>query len=112
MHEYPITQHIIEISSDSAKDNKVSKINLIMGDACGYLFESIELYFDLLSKGTACEGATISAEYTASKLCCRNCGELFIRQPFSFTCSVCGGEGAPTDIGREFYVKSIEVCHE
>jgi hydrogenase nickel incorporation protein HypA/HybF len=42
---------------------------------------------------------------------CAKCGAHFIRKPFEFRCPDpdCGGDGEPTDIGREFFVKSIEI---
>ena len=43
------------------------------------------------------------------KLKCPKCGELFERRPMSFACPVCGTDGGPTDIGKEFYIESIEV---
>ena len=27
----------------------------------------------------------------------------------TFDCPECGGEGGPTDIGKEFYIDSIEI---
>jgi Zn finger protein HypA/HybF involved in hydrogenase expression len=35
--------------------------------------------------------------------------QQFERQPFSFACPHCGGEGRPTAVVTEFYVEYIEV---
>ncbi len=109
MHEFPVTQRILEIACVSAQDVTVTHITLVMGEECGYLAESIALYFDILSKDTVCRGATLHFERVKPELACRDCGLMFHREPFKFTCPQCGGEGAPTPIGREFFVKSIEV---
>lgn len=112
MHEYPITKRIIEIADDYARKNNaidVKKINLVVGDYCGYVASSIELYFDIIAEGSLCHNAELSIERIIPKLKCNNCGELFIRKPFSFECPNCKGEGSPTEIGKEFYIKSIEV---
>jgi len=118
VHEYPATQNIIETvlrhaatlrNAAPAKDRvSVKKITLVIGEASGMIGESILLYFDLMAKGTACEDAELSIETVKPRLRCRACGKLFLRKPFSFECE-CGGEGEPTEIGREFYVKDIEV---
>lgn len=112
MHEYPITQRIIEIADEYAVKNnaaEVKRINLVVGDYCGYVASSIELYFELIAQGSVCEKAKLNIERVVPKLKCNSCGELFIRKPFSFECPSCKGEGSPTDIGKEFYIRSIEI---
>ncbi len=112
MHEYPVTKQIIETASKYAKENhagKVRRINLVVGDYCGYVASSIELYFDIIAQGSPCEGAVLNISRVKPELKCDACGEFFVREPFSFKCPFCGGEGGPTEKGREFYIKSIEV---
>jgi hydrogenase nickel incorporation protein HypA/HybF len=112
MHEYPITRRIIEIAGEYAVKNnadEVKVINLVVGDYCGYVASSIELYFELIAQGSVCEKAKLNIERVVPRLKCSNCGELFVRKPFSFECPKCGKEGSPTEIGKEFYIKSIEV---
>ena len=112
MHEYPVTLRIIDVASDSARENgaeKVKKIKLVMGEDCGYLADSIALYFDIIAAGTLCEGAELCFEYIKPQLRCKKCGNLFLRKPFVFTCPDCDGDGEPTEIGREFYLDSIEI---
>jgi len=112
MHEYSVTQNIIDTAvRRAAADNRsvtVKKISLVIGEASGVSGESIRLYFDLIAKGTLCEDAVLEIENVRAMLKCRKCGSLFLRKPFSFACT-CGGEGEPTDTGREFFIKSIEV---
>lgn len=112
MHEYPITKRIIEIAEEYAVKNnaaEVKVINLVVGDYSGYVASSIELYFELIAEGSVCEKAKLNIERVIPKLKCNSCGELFIRKPFSFECPHCKGEGSPTEIGQEFYMKSIEI---
>lgn len=112
MHEYPITQQIIKIAENHAKDAgaaKVTAINLVVGDYSGFIGESIQMYFDVISENTLCDGAKIHIERVKPKLQCSQCGVYFERKPYSFQCPACGGEGGPTAIGKEFYIDSIEV---
>jgi len=108
MHEYPLTQRIIETAAKYAGGAKVRKISLVIGESSGVLGDSIRLYFDIIARGTVCADAEIEIESVRPMLRCAVCGALFERKPFSFACP-CGGEGVPTEIGREFYVKQIEV---
>lgn len=112
MHEYPITLRIIEIAQERAKAEKasrVTKVTLVVGDYSGFIGESIDMYFHHISAGTLCEGAEIEIRRVVPKLQCKACGELFERKLYSFECPLCGGEGGPTAIGKEFYIESIEV---
>jgi hydrogenase nickel incorporation protein HypA/HybF len=112
MHEYPITLKIIEIAEAHArKENasRVVKVNLVVGDYSGFIGESISMYFNHISEGTLCEGAQIAIRRVVPQLKCKSCGEYFTRRPFSFECPHCGEEGGPTEIGKEFYIESIEV---
>lgn len=112
MHEYPITQQIIKIASEHCKQSggsKVSKINLVIGDYSGYVGSSVQMYFDIIAEGTICEGAQVDIRHIKPKLKCADCGALFEKQLLSFDCPKCGGQGGPTDIGKEFYIESIEI---
>ena len=115
MHELPITEQIIKIATEHGRKacaSKIERIRLVVGERSGYIGESIQMYFDIVSKGTLCEGAVLEIEATKPKLRCPACGELFERKPTRFDCPSCGTDGEPTDIGREFYIDSIEVSRE
>ncbi len=115
MHEYPITLEIIRIAEETAREKNakhVLKIALVIGDLSGYVGESVHMYFDEISKGTACEGCALEITRVRPKVKCQSCGEVFERKPFSFECPVCGGTAGPTTIGTEFYIDYIEVSRE
>lgn len=112
MHEYPITQQIIRIASEQAKENnarRVTRITLVVGEYSGFIGDSIQMYFDIISKGTLCEGAVLDIENVKAKWRCPACNLDFIRKPLSFACPQCGQDGEPTSIGKEFYIKSVEI---
>lgn len=112
MHEYPITEQIVRIASDKAKENNarsVTRIALVVGEYSGFIGESIQMYFDILAKGTICEGAALEIENIKAKWRCPHCDIYYSREPLSFACPKCGQDGEPTSIGKEFFVKNIEV---
>lgn len=112
MHELPITENIIKIAGEHCSENggsRVTAIHLVIGDYCGYVGSSIQMYFDVISEGTLCEGARLEMTRVKPKLRCKSCGALFERKPLSFTCPTCGGDGEPSEIGKEFYIESIEI---
>ena len=112
MHEYPITCHLVSLACEQATDRgsgRVSKITLVIGDDAGYVGDSIRLYFDAVAEGTRCAGADLDIIRIRPQLLCTGCGRHFIRKPFSFACPDCGADGRPTEIGKEFFIKSIEL---
>jgi len=112
MHELPITKQIVKIAQEhglKARASKIERIRLVVGERSGYIGESIQMYFDVISEGTLCEGAKLEIESVKPKLRCPTCGTLFERLPYRFDCPACGTDGEPTEIGREFYIDSIEV---
>jgi hydrogenase nickel incorporation protein HypA/HybF len=40
---------------------------------------------------------------------CDRCNKNFIRPRYSFDCPDCGGLGKPTEIGKEFFIESVEL---
>ena len=118
MHEYPVTLEIIRQAEEACRASArfqaggsalVDEITIVAGESCGYLPESIEMYFDIIARGSLCERARLTFIRVPAKLKCADCGGLFIRKPFSFECPYCGGEGGPTEIGREFYIESVKI---
>ncbi|OPZ86791.1 MAG: Hydrogenase/urease nickel incorporation protein HypA [Firmicutes bacterium ADurb.Bin419] len=112
MHEYSITQQIVKIAEENAKKygaTRIERISLVVGELSGFIGDSIQMYFDILAKDTLAEGAQLDITYVKPQLKCTKCKYYFYRSRFSFECPKCGGMGAPTEIGKEFYVKDIDI---
>ncbi|MEI6100887.1 MAG: hydrogenase maturation nickel metallochaperone HypA [Eubacteriales bacterium] len=112
MHEYHEAIHIIEHAIEQAQadgKNKVTKINLVIGENSGYSGDTIRMHFEDAAAGTICEGAEINVRPVKAMLKCPDCGELFVRKPFRFDCPHCGAQGVPSEVGREMSIESIEA---
>ena len=60
MHELSVTEQVLNVTLEharQAKAQRVIKVNLMIGELTSYVGESIQFYFDLLSKGTEAEKA-------------------------------------------------------
>jgi hydrogenase nickel incorporation protein HypA/HybF len=112
MHELSITQHILDIvtkHAQRANAERVKAINLVVGDLTGFVDDSIQFYFDMLSPNTLAEGARLNIRRTPVKMRCRTCGAEYVPQDLSWLCPRCKASGGEIISGREFLVDSIEV---
>lgn len=113
MHELPVTQSILEIAlrhAGRAGAGRILAINLTIGDLTGFVDDSIQFYFDYLSKGTLADGARLAIERIAARVRCGQCGAEYA-PPDSriWTCPNCEALGGEVIAGKEFSVASIEV---
>jgi hydrogenase nickel incorporation protein HypA/HybF len=112
MHELAVTQSIIEIvtrHAEQASAQHIRRIHLVIGELASIVDDSVQFYFDFLSKGTLAEGAELVFRRPGILLVCESCGHRWQPQEADWTCPACGVAQAQLVEGREFYVDSIEV---
>jgi len=112
MHELAITQNMLDVVLEQAKEagaKEVGKINLVIGEMTGVVKECVQFYFGFLSQGTLAEGAALAFTMVATKARCRVCDKLFELEEFDWTCPYCGGKEMEIVAGKELFVESIEV---
>ena len=74
MHELSITQNILDISLRAAAAQGAKRIRVIrleLGPFSGVVPECVQMYLDVLGKGTAAEGARIEARRLPLRVECR-----------------------------------------
>ena len=112
MHELGITESIVDIASNKAREaqaSKVVRINLVVGELSGFVPDCIEFYFNSLSKGTITDEATLNFELAPAQFRCRYCSAVFHPQDTLLSCPKCQSHSLEIAGGRELYVESIEV---
>lgn len=112
MHEYAVTQSMITLALEEAhraEASKIIEIRLVIGDLSTIVDDSVQMYFDLMSEGTIAEGAKLVFRRVKAEFKCKNCGEVFIKPAKGFDCPKCGHMGTPTEVGKEFYIESLEI---
>jgi hydrogenase nickel incorporation protein HypA/HybF len=113
MHELSITQSILDIALRHAKGagaKRIVAINLVIGELTGFVDDSIQFYFDFLSKDTLAQDARLNFDRIAPLARCHACGAEY-NPPNSriWTCPECNALGGEVVAGREFSVASIEI---
>ncbi len=112
MHELGVTQAILDIALDkakAAKAEKITKINLVIGEMSGIVDDCVQFYFDFLSKDSIASGTTLSFKRIPMQVRCRKCGFSFLPDNSLWSCPQCNEWDVEIIAGREFYVDSIEV---
>jgi hydrogenase nickel incorporation protein HypA/HybF len=59
MHELGITRNLVAIVSDAAQGRRVRKVWLEIGERSALLPDAVRFCFDVVSRGTALEGAAL-----------------------------------------------------
>ncbi len=112
MHELSVTEGLLSIVNEEAKKRgvkKVTGINLVIGELASIIDDSVQFYFDILSKGTASDGAVLFFKRIAAEYTCTECNHVFVKKSYSYKCPECGGKAIIANKGQEFYIESIEV---
>lgn len=116
MHELAVTQGILDVVLAAARANnarRVNAIDLVVGDLSSIVDDSVQFYFDMLSKGTPAEGAELRFRRQPAEATCWSCGYKFnVSVPLKPVCPACGSTQLHVSGGKEFYVESIDVDEE
>ncbi len=110
MHELAITQSILEIALRYADGiNRITQLNLVIGDLSSVVGDSVQFYWDIVSRGSVAEGARLHFKRIRTRFQCSECGQGFEPDGRDYTCPHCGGLKVTLVAGREFRLESIEV---
>ena len=112
MHELAVTQSLLETASDYAHKSKAKKVislNLIIGDLSGIIDESVQFYWDFVTKDSICADSTLNFEHIPAVMICQNCEEQFEIGAELIPCPNCQSVNLKLISGDEFRLESIEV---
>jgi hydrogenase nickel incorporation protein HypA/HybF len=112
MHELSIAQALIEQveAVQSAHDGRaVVSVGVRIGTWRLVVHESLDFYFQTLTKGTPLEGSRLEVETVPARGRCARCGEEFPVEAPLIVCSVCGGVGGELVQGQELDLVSVEL---
>ena len=109
MHELSLSSAVVNTVVGHADGRRVSVVSLKIGQLRQVIPDSLEFYFDFVSRGTVCEGARLEYELVPAVLRCAPCGREWGIEIPAFRCPFCGGSDVGVRSGEEFQVESIEV---
>ncbi|MDY6868443.1 MAG: hydrogenase maturation nickel metallochaperone HypA [Chloroflexota bacterium] len=112
MHELSVTESVLEIAckhAEKAQAEKVTDIFLEIGRLSSIIDDSVQFYWDLISKDTLCENAKLHFKRVPAKLVCTECGQEYMLEDELMPCPNCGSAKIKVLSGDEFNLNSIEI---
>jgi hydrogenase nickel incorporation protein HypA/HybF len=112
MHELAVTENLLEIAlrhGKSAGANKISDLYLVIGQLSSIIDDSVQFYWDIVSKGTLAEGALLHFQRKSIQLICEKCGNQYSPISEDMACPICGSIRVKVISGEEFYLEAINV---
>jgi hydrogenase nickel incorporation protein HypA/HybF len=109
MHELSVTQSILDIALKNAGTRKIKQINLVIGQFSSIVDDSVQFYWEIISKDTSAEGSLLHFERIPGEMTCQNCGHIFHPTDETFDCPSCSSPFVKISKGEEFQVDSIDV---
>lgn len=112
MHELPVTESLLEISLRHAAQSggtRVTDLYLVIGDLASIVDESVQFYWDIVSKGTIAEGATLHFERIHPTMHCLDCNQDYLPGKEDFSCPNCHGQQVRVVGGDEFRLSAIDI---
>jgi hydrogenase nickel incorporation protein HypA/HybF len=112
MHELSVSAAIVDTAVKHAAGRKVLLVSVRLGHLRQVVPDSLAFYFDLCSRDTVCEGASLEYEVVPAVLRCEPCAREWAVSEPAFRCPTCDGARVVTVSGEELEVASIEVEEE
>ena len=112
MHELSITENILNIASKHAQQSqaiRVTDIHLVIGSLSSIIDDSVQFYWDIITKETICDGAKIHFQRVPAELLCLDCRNTYTIQDGLTPCPNCGSTRVNVVAGEEFWLDSIEI---
>lgn len=112
MHEYAISQHLLDVTlerAEAAQAQRIRAITVRLGRFSGIVEDSLRFYLELLTPQTLADGAALQVEWVAGRLRCHTCQYQYEPEGTLWFCPKCGGMGGEVLSGRECYLQSIEI---
>ena len=112
MHELAVTESILEIALRHAQPSqarKISDLYLVVGQLSSLVDDSVQFYWDFVSKNTPAEGARLHFRRIPAELHCLDCDQTYTLTYRDLACPGCSGANIKITAGEEFFLEAIEV---
>jgi hydrogenase nickel incorporation protein HypA/HybF len=112
MHELAVTESILKIAEKHAIQAgaiKVTDINIVIGQLASIVNDSVQFYWDIVSKDSICENARLHFKRIPAKVVCLDCSHEYALPGELEPCPNCASMRIKIASGEEFWLDSIEI---
>ena len=113
MHEMALTESIVEIAVEAAKEQgaqRVTRVFVDVGALSCVEAEALEFCFAAAAAGTVAEGASLEIKRIAGEGWCAECDRPVALAERFGVCPECGGSSVRMTAGDELRVRELEVA--
>jgi hydrogenase nickel incorporation protein HypA/HybF len=109
MHEFRITQKLLDAALTEAKSRRIVNVNLLIGPFSEEREASIQFYWRDLAKGTSGEAAELHFQHMEADMKCFGCGGALSLDDEGSICRYCQNNLLHLLSGEDVKLESIEV---
>lgn len=112
MHELSVTENILKIAirhGEAANAQRVTALYLVIGQLSSIVDDSVQFYWDIISKDTIAEGAQLHFRRVPVEMACLHCDRHYTPERDDFACPICGSTTVRVIAGEEFFVEAIDI---
>jgi len=112
LHELGLTQNLIEIAEAHARRegaSAITSLTLKIGSLSGVFPDAIEFAFDVCSKGTLAQGASLNILQIPALGRCQQCATETSMESLADGCSRCGSFALEILQGQEMALTEMEI---
>ncbi len=112
MHELSVTESILDIAlrhAEQAKARHITDLYLVIGQLSSIVDDSVQFYWDIITKETLAEGAKLHFRRIATEMQCQECHTRYEPTDQKFACPACNSSNVRITSGDEFYLEAINI---
>jgi len=112
MHEMSIAQSLITILEEEMEKHGVrslKSVRLHIGQMSAIVPDALSFCFQVITEGTALEGARLDMEMIPLRGFCRDCGKEFEIKEYAFVCPECASTKIEAISGQDLSIVEMEV---
>lgn len=109
MHELAITQSVVDAVLEKLPDRQIAVVSLEIGTLSGVEPDSVRFCFELVTAGTALDGAELRITRPTGRAHCTSCQTDFDVDSCILLCA-CGSADVLATSGNQLLISSVRVA--